>query len=78
MAEVMRATAMRTMPSAIASTERPPPTRAARPATASRARAASSAMLPPSRRAPPMRPSTMFASVTVGSVPPQAVRGGPG
>ena len=71
MAEVMRATAMRTTPSASASTVMTEPMRVARSATACRASAASIVMLPPSRRVVPMRPSTTLASVTVGSVPPR-------
>ena len=71
MAEVMRATAMVTMPSASASTARGRSMRAASPATAARARSASIAMLPPRRRRVPMRPSTTLASVTAGSVPPR-------
>ena len=70
MAEVIRATAMRTMPSASASTVIVP-MRVASSVTAARARAASIAMAPPSLRVVPMRPSTTLASVTVGSVPPR-------
>src|SRR2546425_270300 len=69
-AEVIRATAIVTMPSASASTVIGPPRRRPRSATAPWARPASSAIAPPRRLAVPMRPSTTLASVTVGSVPP--------
>src|SRR6266478_1315610 len=78
MAEVMRATAMRTMPSASASTPSVPPIPAARLATAARASLGSMLIVPPKRLAPPMRPSTTLASVTVASVPPWPYAAGPG
>ena len=69
MALAIWATATRTMPSAIRTTP-PTPSRFDRPSTAFRARVGSGSMAPPSRRVP-MRPSTMLASVIVGSVPPR-------
>ena len=66
---VMRATAMRTMPSAIRSGDRSSFSPSA--STARSAASVSIAISPPSARSGRNRPSNTLASVTVGAVPPR-------